>query len=355
MPDSLRTGRLDYPIPDLEACLRQLINQVPQGKVTSYGALAEALGSSFAARWVGHFALHHDHDEDCLCHRIVRHDGTVGPYIAGLPEIKAQLLAAEGVTLEGGRVNMGQCGFSDFTADFPLRRLREVQIKVCSQVRLYPRKRLPKYVAGVDVAYPQSTEAVAAYALVETASSKLVWSNVVRRSVTFPYISTFLSFRETPVLLELLAEVCRLGRLAEVILVDGSGILHQHRAGVASHLGVVASLATIGVTKKLLYGHVEIEGISPGEARPVLASPRKARSCVPRSPDAVKLKGDEELLGVAIRPTASSRRPIFISPGHLVDLSFCEQLVRRLLLGRRLPEPLYWAHRFSVQGGKQGL
>ena len=58
---------------------------------------------------------------------------------------------------------------------------------------------------------------------------------------------------------------------------------------------------------------------------------------------------DEEArpIGIALRPTAGSRRPIFISPGHRVDLPFCEQVVRRLLTGRRLPEPLYWADRLG--------
>ena len=59
---------------------------------------------------------------------------------------------------------------------------------------------------------------------------------------------------------------------------------------------------------------------------------------------------EDRPIGVALRPTAGSRRPIFISPGHRVDLPFCEQLVRQLLTGHRLPEPLYWADRFSKVG-----
>ena len=83
-------------------------------------------------------------------------------------------------------------------------------------------------------------EGIAAYALVETASGQLVWSTTVRRRVVFPYITTYLSFREIPILLDLLDEVRSAGRMAEVLLVDGSGILHHRHAGIASHLGVVA-------------------------------------------------------------------------------------------------------------------
>jgi deoxyribonuclease V len=111
------------------------------------------------------------------------------------------------------------------------------------------------------------------------------------------------------------------------MLVDGSGILHQRHAGIASHLGVAAGLPTVGVTKKLLCGQVDLEGLEPGQSRPVVL--------------------DEQIVGLALRPTAKSRRPIFVSPGTGVDLQLSERVVRKLLIGRRLPEPLYWADQLS--------
>ena len=80
------------------------------------------------------------------------------------------------------------------------------------------------------------------------------------------------------------------------------------------------------MTKKLLCGQVDIEGMAPGESRPVW---------------------EDRSLGVAPRPTAGSQRPIFVSPGHRVDVAFSEHIVRRLLTGRRLPKPIYWADRLS--------
>lgn len=315
-------------VPDLTEDLRQLIHQVPAGQVTTCGALAEALGNPIAARWVGHFTLHHDHDARCMCHRILRAGGALGPYITGDAEAKARRLAAEGVLVHEGVVDLACFVFRDFVSDRPLERLREVQEAVQKEIVVRPRRRIPKLVGGVDVAYPRPGEGTAAYALVETATGELVWSTTVRRPVVFPYITSYLSFREIPILLELLDQVRAAGRLAEVVMVDGTGILHHRQAGIASHLGVVASLCTIGVTKKLLYGRVDIKNLSPGESRPVWGA-------------------DDRLLGVALRPTAGSLRPIFISPGHRADVSFSEHLVRQLLLGRRLPEPLYWADRFS--------
>ena len=67
--------------------------------------------------------------------------------------------------------------------------------------------------------------------------------------------------------------------------------------------------------------------MAPGESRPI--------------------EYEDRLAGVALRPTPGSRRPIFISPGHRVNLAFCEAVVRRLLTGHRLPEPLHWADRLS--------
>ncbi|OHB73720.1 MAG: hypothetical protein A2V70_00355 [Planctomycetes bacterium RBG_13_63_9] len=214
-----------------------------------------------------------------------------------------------------------------FLSDRPLERLKRVQEALVAKVSLRRRKRMPWLVGGLDVSYTASGAAVAAYALVATDSAQLVWSTSMGRPVAFPYISTYLSFRELPIFLELLDQVRAAGRMAEVLLVDGSGILHQRQAGIATHLGVVASLPTIGVTKKLLCGRVEIDRMQPMESRPVMY--------------------EDRLIGVALRTNSASRRPIFVSPGNRLDVQFAEQVVRRVQGGHRLPEPLYWADRLS--------
>jgi deoxyribonuclease V len=315
------------PIPDLAEHLSQLLSQIPPGRVTTPGALAEGLGNPVAARWIGHVLLHHEHDAACTCHRVVRAGGLLGPYAGGTAEDKASRLRAEGIEVRDGAVDLERFGFTDFDSDRPLRRLARLQVELAQRVRMRARRRMPPMLGGVDVSYVAPDEGVAAYALVDLASGELVWSTTVRRKVRFPYITSYLTFRELPILMDLLDEVRAAGRLAPVVLVDGSGVLHPRRAGIASYLGVVASLPTIGVTKKLLCGEVDLKGLAPRESRPVVHDGRP--------------------LGLAIRPTAGSRRPIFVSPGHRVDLAFCQQAVARVLLGRRLPEPLYWADRLS--------
>jgi deoxyribonuclease V len=316
-------------IPNLEECLRDLIAQIPQGQVTTCGLLAQALGNSVAARWVGHFALHHAHEATCCCHRIVRAGGALGGYVTGSIAEKVTRLGEEGVEVDEEHVDWNRFGFDAFRSDRPLETLRKVQESVRSQVVLRAWRRMPKWVAGVDVAYPKPGQATAAYALIETETAELAWSMTVRRPVHFPYITSYLSFREIPILHELLEEVRKADRLAEVLLVDGTGILHPRRAGIAAHLGVLESIPTIGVIKKLLCGKVDLHNMSRGEARPVLL--------------------EDEPVGVALCSTAGSQKPIFVSPGHRVNLAFAERLVRRLWAGRRLPEPIYWADRLSKQ------
>ena len=66
------------PIPDMVLALERLIKQVPCGRVTTPGGLAAALGDPIAARWIGHYTLHHDHDANCVCHRVLRAGGGTG-------------------------------------------------------------------------------------------------------------------------------------------------------------------------------------------------------------------------------------------------------------------------------------
>ncbi len=344
-------------VPDLTLELRRLVAQVSTGHVTTCGDLAEALGNRIAARWIGHFALHHEHDARCTCHRILRAGGELGAYVAGSMAVKAKRLVDEGVVVRQGVVDLERFGFREFVSDRPLERLRKVQEAIQGRVLLRPRRQVPKLVGGVDVAYPGPNLGAAAYALVETATGTLVWSTTIRRRVSFPYISTYLSFREIPILLALLDEVRAAGRLAPVLMVDGSGILHHRRAGIASHLGVVASLPTVGVTKKLLCGQI----LGEKGTVPICAQHPSGRSGGHRAKlgrglppflpgESRPVVHEDRLTGVAIRPTAGSLRPIFISPGHRVDVAFCEELVRRLLVGHRLPEPVYWADRLSRKG-----
>lgn len=302
------------------------MRQIPRGRVTTYGDLAEALGDLAAARWVGEYLRSHPHEDDCPCHRVVRRTGEAGLYAGGGETEKLRRLGAEGVPLSGGKIELARCRFTDFRSTRPLVALAEYQKQLPRRIELTPWKTLPETVAGVDVSYQSGGEAVAAYALLDRRDATLLYSASVRRPVRFPYISSYLAFREIPLHLELLERVAEAGRLAEVLIVDGHGILHPRGAGIAAHLGVAADLATVGVGKKLLCGRVD-ESVLLGElAHPVVR--------------------EGEVIGAAMRSTAKSR-PVYVSPGNRNDLASAVRLLRTLFRGHRLPEPIHQADRLS--------
>ena len=263
----------------------------------------------------------------CLCHRVVRSDGSAGRYIEEATRDKIALLTGEGVEFENEGVReIEQAIFRSFRTARPLAALKADQEQVSGRVTLRGRRTMPDTVAGVDVSY-SGNRATGAYVLWDLGSEEKTWSVTVNQEVTFPYITGYLAFRELPLLLALVKAAREAGRLADVVIVDGSGVLHPRRVGIACHLGVLAALPTIGVSKKLLCGRVDLTDMAPEEARPVL------------------VKGRWQ--GVALRATGGSRRPIFISPGHQIGVDMAELIVRRQLRGRRLPEVQYWADRLS--------
>ena len=334
------------PLPDLPRQLGAIVRQIPPGRVATYGDVAVALGSKAASRWVATELAAHEHTAACGCHRVVRLTGELGGYrpaasaSGACVREKADRLAAEGIQLAGAadapRVDLPRYRLAELAGERPLARLEELQRAILERIDLEPLGRPPALVAGVDVSYPRPARGVAAYAVIEAATGELVWSKTIARPVRFPYITSFLSYREVPILLELLSEVRAAGKLAEVILVDGAGILHPRGAGHAAHLGVVTGLPTIGITKKHLFGRVDIHQMQPSEPREVLES---------GEPDARKL-------GAALLPATGTARPIFVSPGHRVSVAEAISITQAMLLGRRLPEPIYWADRLSRQAGK---
>jgi len=180
-------------------------------------------------------------------------------------------------------------------------------------------------VAGVDVSCRwHGRRFHAAVVVLSFPELHLVEAATASRDGDFPYIPGLLSFRELPVVLEACA---KLSRQPDLLLVDGQGIAHPRRFGLASHLGLWLNLPTIGCAKSRLYGeHGELL------ARRGVATPL-------RSP-----KGEE--IGVLLR-TRDRVKPLYISPGHLVGIEQAKQLVLACGGRYRLPEPIRLAHQAS--------
>ncbi len=214
----------------------------------------------------------------------------------------------------------------------PLATLKQHQENVPAQVELSPFPETPEEIAAVDLSYLDDGTAVACYAAVDTETGRLAWSATVHRRVLFPYISGYLAYRELPILLDLIEHVQSQRGVADVVFVDGNGRLHPRRAGIASHFGVLANLRTVGVGKTLLCGKVDLFQVEPNHPQPI--------------------RDGEELLGMAIKAGPKSK-PVYVSPGHRIDVADAVRLAGLLFHGHRLPEPIFYADSLSRQEAKR--
>ncbi|MFH7829366.1 deoxyribonuclease V [Kluyvera chengduensis] len=178
----------------------------------------------------------------------------------------------------------------------------------------------PDLIGGADVGFEQGGEVTrAAMVLLKYPSLELVEYQVARIATTMPYIPGFLSFRETPALM---AAWQQLSQKPDLLFVDGHGISHPRRLGVASHFGLLADVPTIGVAKKRLCGKFEPLPPEAGALAPLIDK-------------------DEQLAWVWRSKVRCN--PLFISTGHRVSLESALAWVQRCTQGYRLPEPTRWA------------
>ncbi|MFO0916294.1 MAG: endonuclease V [Pirellulales bacterium] len=335
-----RLARFGKSPPDLAESVRQLVAQIPAGRVATYGQVARYLGVVEASRWVGQWAVDHDHGPDCVCYRLVRSDGVPGKWIGGTSDSKVERLTVERVAWCTGRgpqrVDLEQVQWDQFCGPRPLAELTRWQSEVAGQLSWEAPDGTVDVVAAVDVAYPAPGVAQAAYVELDLATLQPIRRVQVKAPVSFPYITGLLAFRELPVYTRLLREVDFDERRPDVLMVDGSGVLHPRRAGIACMLGLLLDLPTIGVTKKLLCG--EHDEPSTVAGRPM----RQQKRRVPVSCDGTEL-------GWAVWPPTTSQRPVFFSPGHRASVEWIAELLPRCWGKRRLPEPIYWADRLSRQ------
>ena len=241
------------------------MTRIPQGRVATYGGLARALGDVKAAIWVARY-LRGPHGEDgldhlpnCTCHRVVRATGDLGESVERDVQTKHTRLLQEGVVFDGDVVNISASETRDFELEPPLLRLREFQRSLVSHTELSSWKSVPQRVAGVDLSYPNPGEGVGAFVVYNTQTRLVETVCGLRAPVEFPYISTYLAFRELPLLLNLVTQAMdSYDSPPSVIMVDGSGIAHPRKMGIATMLGVLTGVPTIGVTKKALVGENSI-------------------------------------------------------------------------------------------------
>ncbi len=196
-----------------------------------------------------------------------------------------------------------------------------IQKRLAEQVSRTSEVTAPRFIAGVDIAVNKRGEmATAAVVVLNYPELSLAETKVVKGNLGFSYIPGLLSFRESPLILAACEE---LSLTPDLVMVDGQGIAHPRRMGIASHLGLLLNVPTIGCAKSRLCGRHDSPGTEAG--------------------DYSELVDKGEVIGVALR-TKPGAGPLYISIGHKIDLSDAIGWVLKCCRGHRLPEPTRLAH-----------
>ena len=197
----------------------------------------------------------------------------------------------------------------------------ELQKQLRARVRVEPLKKKVETVAGADISFNKFEPTVYAGIVVLRLPSLEVIEEVgVVSETRFPYVPGLLSFRETPSVLEAWA---KLKTEPDAVMFDGQGIAHPRRVGIASHVGLIIDRPTLGCAKSVLVGRFEEPGEERGSWTPMID------------------KG--ETVGAALR-TKTRVQPVYVSPGHLIDLAGAVELTLASDGGYRQPEPTRRAH-----------
>ncbi|WP_334177850.1 deoxyribonuclease V [Pseudoxanthomonas sp.] len=182
----------------------------------------------------------------------------------------------------------------------------------------------PRWLAGFDVGFEDEGATTRAAAVLLAADTlQPIASELVRMPTSMPYVPGLLSFRELPALV---AALERLPQVPDLAFIDGQGIAHPRRLGIAAHFGVVTGVPSIGVAKHVLCGrHVPL-GAPAGEHAPLVH------------------RGEQ--IGWVLRSKLRCN-PLVVSPGHRISMDTALAWVQRTLRGYRLPEPTRLADRLA--------
>ena len=192
-------------------------------------------------------------------------------------------------------------------------RLKEEQIRLSSSVIIADRFKAVETIAGIDQSY-EGNDVISCIVVCNAKTMEVIEHQTATVPSTLPYKPGFLAYREMPAMIEAFG---KLETTPDIILVDGHGITHPRRMGLATHFGLVLGRPTIGIAESLITGHVE-QG---------------------------KIFVDKELCGFEVK-TKEHARSLYVSPGHMVGLGTSLRIVQECLRApHKLPEPLHLAHK----------
>lgn len=202
------------------------------------------------------------------------------------------------------------------------KRAIKIQQELRNRIRIRTLEKEVGTIGGADISFNRGADTVYAGIVtldIDTLQPK-AWSLVVDR-IDFPYIPGLLAFREIPSLMKAWKQ---LKHKPDVLIMDGHGLAHPRRMGIATHFGIRTDWPTIGCAKNILTGDFEEPGLEKGSYEPIT--------------------DDGETIGYVLR-SRSNVNPVFVSPGHRVSFENARLLVLRALTRFKLPETTRWSHR----------
>lgn len=201
--------------------------------------------------------------------------------------------------------------------------LMREQLKLSENVILNDSFKKVETIAGIDQTYVENN-IISCIAVCNAKTLEVIEKQTATVPSNFPYIPGLLAYREMPAMVEAYS---KLQTTPDVIIVDGHGIAHPRRLGLASHFGLVISRPTIGVARTLVIGKV----------------------------DHGKIYVEKEMRGFELK-TKEHAKPIYVSPGHMISLGTALKIVRETTRHpHKLPEPLHIAHRGARSAMKEAV
>jgi deoxyribonuclease V len=195
------------------------------------------------------------------------------------------------------------------------------QQELRKQIQIKPLDKQIKIIGGADISFNKYSEVVyAGIVLFKYPDLTIIDQATAISKTKFPYISGLLAFREVPALLEAWK---KLVTKPDVMVLDGQGIAHERRTGIATHFGLITNVPSIGSAKSRLTGKYNEPGNELFDQSPMYD------------------KG--ELIGIALR-SKKNCNPVYISPGHLISMEQSVDVIKTCIRGYRIPEPTRQAH-----------
>jgi deoxyribonuclease V len=204
---------------------------------------------------------------------------------------------------------------------FSINDATRLQIEMRDQLRLLPLQKEIRTIAGADISFNKYSSEVFASIVVLSYPDMVVRNYALATFETnFPYVSGYLAFREVPALLKVWN---LLSEKPDVIVLDGQGITHPRRMGIASHFGVLENIPAIGCAKSMLFGKFDGLELEKYSSAPIV--------------------GKGQLLGYALR-TKDRVQPVYISPGNRITTDESLEIMKNCIGRYRIPEPTRIAH-----------